>query len=889
MIRHVSTFLSSLNAAPETVTFEQQCQAFQEAVPALILAAPQQALAVAEDYLRFTACLPTEAVSPELRRAQAHSLLLLGQVHLELHDLQAAQRRLAQAAEGFEEVQDVLSSVQARNLAGKTCLELGALEDAERHLAASIAQMQHRSDDASRQLHAAALNHLAGVHHARGQADEALATSQTALALWETLGDAQAQARVLSNIGNIQTWQGQYDEAVLTLRRAYQLHQTELENPRSEAFILSSLGRLHHLNDEKLLAIEVMQAAQQAAQRCSDELLNASIALNLGTFCLAADRLSEASAHLQRALEISQKCGYRCEESSTLDSLGSLLVKQGRLSEAREMHQRALDIALDIGDEQGQLDACLHLGQVLHGLSDFTAARRALETGLKLSIQQQAPSELAQCHLALADVLESQGELGQAFHHLRALRTIERDLFSRERERHSRKLMVQFEVERVRHQTDVYRLRTEVEQEARQTAEDLVQQRTAELARAQHEVVTRLAMAAEYRDDTTGEHTRRVGWAAAKLARALGWPEQRAQILGVAARLHDVGKIGIPDTILLKAGKLTPEEYAQMQTHTRIGARILSGGHSELLQLAEEIALSHHERWDGQGYPWGLAGDAIPLTGRIVAVVDVFDALTQARPYKRAWTTQEALQELQAQAGAHFDPDLVQLAVQVLGDQSSPPEGELKLPGQEEAPMPVEDASHMLAVFEQLLVERSRELDAARRQAEQVAVQMERMALTDSLTQLANRRAFEADLEQRCLAHQQGTAPGVLVMSLDLDGLKVVNDTQGHATGDLLLTSFAASIAQAFAPLGEVYRLGGDEFALIGQADTGDQHLLAVLAQALSEMGRAGFAQASASCGVARLPQDAQTRSDLLRASDRRMYQDKSNRRSGNRATEDVY
>ena len=736
-------------------------------------------------------------------------------------------------------------------------------------------QVQDVQERAGQQLHAAALNHLAGVRHAQGRADEALRMSQEALALWEALGDVQAQARVLSNIGNVQTGLGQYDEAVLTLRRAYHLHQTTLENPRSEAFILSSLGRLHHLNDENDLAIEVMRSAREAANQCDDELLKTRIALNLGTFCLFAGALPEAASYLEGALEVSRAHGYRIEELSILDSLGCLRVKQGQPVDAAAMHQRALDIALEIGDEQGQLDACLHLGQVRHALGHLPAARQHLTRSLELAGQQQAPQAQAQAHLALADLYESQGEMGNTVRHLRELRCIEREVFSQERERQVRKFMVQFEVERAQHETDVYRLRTEVEQEARQTAEQLVQERTSELARAQHEVVTRLAMAAEYRDDTTGEHTRRVGRTSARLAQALGWPEERAQILGIAARLHDVGKIGIPDTILLKAGKLSEEEYAQMKSHTHIGARILSGGRSELLRLAEEIALSHHERWDGQGYPQGLSGSAIPLPGRIVAVADVFDALTQARPYKRAWSTQEALRELQLQAGTHFDPQVLQVALQVFGEEGDPAHRDWAALT-EDPPLPNEDASHMLAVFEQLLVERSRELDAARREAERVAQQMECMALTDSLTQLPNRRAFEAALAQHCA---QASEANLTLASLDLDGLKIVNDTHGHATGDRFLMTFAEWSARVFAPVGIVYRLGGDEFALIGQGEVSEQALFLLLSQVIAEVRDAGFAEASASCGVARLPQEAQTPDELLRLSDRRMYHDKLQRR----------
>ena len=147
-------------------------------------------------------------------------------------------------------------------------------------------------------------------------------------------------------------------------------------------------------------------------------------------------------------------------------------------------------------------------------------------------------------------------------------------------------------------------------------------------------MLDRLALAAEYRDDATGQHADRIGRTSELLALELGLDAAEATLIGQAARLHDIGKIGIADELLLKPGKYTAEEFAAMELHPAIGARILSGSTNELLMMAEQIALTHHERWDGRGYPCGLAGEAIPLPGRIVAVADVFDALTHRRPYK---------------------------------------------------------------------------------------------------------------------------------------------------------------------------------------------------------------------------------------------------------------
>jgi putative two-component system response regulator len=189
--------------------------------------------------------------------------------------------------------------------------------------------------------------------------------------------------------------------------------------------------------------------------------------------------------------------------------------------------------------------------------------------------------------------------------------------------------------------------------------EQKVAERTHELEEARQETLLRLALASEYRDDDTGLHTRRVGLTCARLAEGLGLAEDEVKLVHEAAPLHDVGKIGVPDAILLKPGHLTEEEFATMKGHTVIGAKMLSGSRSPWLQKAEEIAVSHHERWDGSGYPSGASGDEIPLSGRLVAVADVFDALTHDRPYKAAWPVERAVEEIRNQSGRQFDPEVI--------------------------------------------------------------------------------------------------------------------------------------------------------------------------------------------------------------------------------------
>lgn len=189
-----------------------------------------------------------------------------------------------------------------------------------------------------------------------------------------------------------------------------------------------------------------------------------------------------------------------------------------------------------------------------------------------------------------------------------------------------------------------------------QHLEALVEERTAEIREREKELIFRMSRAAEFRDPETGAHIQRMAHYSQVIARGLGLDSSKVKLILEAAPLHDVGKIGIPDYILLKPGKLTPEEMEVMKGHSRLGFELLQGSGSEILRAGAEIAVSHHEKYDGSGYPKQLKGTDIPLYGRIVAVADVFDALTSERPYKKAWSLEDAVAFLENGRGSHFDP-----------------------------------------------------------------------------------------------------------------------------------------------------------------------------------------------------------------------------------------
>ncbi|MBL8035355.1 MAG: response regulator [Leptospiraceae bacterium] len=220
---------------------------------------------------------------------------------------------------------------------------------------------------------------------------------------------------------------------------------------------------------------------------------------------------------------------------------------------------------------------------------------------------------------------------------------------------------------RVNTHLEIHRLRDhlkcEVERRTKQLSEALVR-----LEGANVEILNRMSLASEFRDNETGNHLKRMSRYSVAIGRAAGLPADELLLLESASRLHDVGKIGIPDSILLKPGKLTDDEFSVMKKHPEIGFQLLAGLDSELTRVAADIALTHHEKFDGTGYPRALKGDAIPLVGRIVAIADVFDALTTPRPYKKAWTQADATAFIKGASGTHFDPSLVSCFLQSIDE-----------------------------------------------------------------------------------------------------------------------------------------------------------------------------------------------------------------------------
>ncbi len=503
-----------------------------------------------------------------------------------------------------------------------------------------------------------ALNLEAGVLGTLGNFPRALEGLGRALELTGP-GESRRRANILNNLGALYMALGNYPGALEALQRAHDLLRAADPASRSAASNLISLGSVYEALGEQGKAGDFFVRAAHAARAANDPLAAAAALNNLANHYAGAEAWDRAIVAFQEALELSREAGATEYEVDNLGGLGEVYAALGDLEQAAAVHELALTAARTVGYREGEGDALLNLGRDHLGAERPERALGPLGEALLLAREAGLQPSVCRAHELLAAAHEALGSFREALEHHRAFHEAERIVFSAENERRTRHLSVQFGLERAEHEAERYRLRAEVTQRARDEAEATVRERTRELEEAQLEIVTRLAVAAEYRDDNTGEHTRRVGRNAAAIGAALGWPEGEVRLIHAAARLHDVGKIGVSDVILHKPGRLTGPERASMQTHAEIGARILTGGHSRLLRLAEEIALAHHERWDGLGYPHGLAGAAIPLSARVVAVADVLDALTQARPYKGAWPLEAALEELEAQSGRHFDPAVV--------------------------------------------------------------------------------------------------------------------------------------------------------------------------------------------------------------------------------------
>jgi HD-GYP domain-containing protein (c-di-GMP phosphodiesterase class II) len=600
------------------------------------------------------------ALSEGAMQPVADALLRSGQAQLKLGRLEEALVQLQEAKSQARALNATSLELDALTSIGHVHRNLGEFDTADAYLQEVLERSQTLQDAF---IEAKALNILAGVQHARGEHAAALGSLTRALSLHRRNRNYQDQAICLINIGVLQIDQGDYPHALENLLEARGLLHDYVNDPRQEGNCLINIGCVYDDMHEHHEAISIYTAALSLAQRHSDQLIEAMASVNLGAAYRLLEQPETALPLFQRALELARTIGLRQVEIAALDGIGTVEMAFRHFAPALSSHREALHIARETGYREQEIESLVNLARVHLASENPNVALELLLEALPLAEQAELQKFVVDTHCLLAETYEALNDLKSALRHHREYHRLERSQFSEESERRTRHLKMTFELERARTETEVIR-------QANELLEEKVSARTRELEEARVEVVMRLAVAAEYRDDATGQHTSRVGTLAASIAQRLGLPLEEIELLRLAARLHDVGKIGISDLLLLKPGKLTPEEFGRIKEHTVIGAQILSGGQSPLLHLAEVIALTHHERWDGRGYPHGLTGADIPLPGRIVAVADVYDALLSVRSYKTAWSPAEAKAEIERQAGTQFDPAVVKSFLEVLDAQT---------------------------------------------------------------------------------------------------------------------------------------------------------------------------------------------------------------------------
>lgn len=594
---------------------------------------------------------------------QLKSLLVIGK----------AKHRLGKISEAQDSFKDASNLAKTHKLwhiqidsllsLGKMYRESGELEKATECFQQALESAREYKCDSCQ---AKAYNLLASISHIKGNPREAYDLLESALSIYQKIGNKESESDCLNNIGILLFSMGDYSFALEKYLKAYGI-LTALENRKinSEIGCLNNLGNTYFsINDLENAAKYYKKSVDLSREHGFYNLLLGS-SVNYSEVKTKLNELDESEAILLESLKISIDQSYKQYEMYILHGLGNLYIKKGDFLCSYKNFKKSLDVSKSIQSSHGEAISLIGLAESMFFQCEYEKSEDFLCSALEIAEKSEAKNECAKIHHLLSQIFSKQGRFEEAFIHHQKFHKLDKEIFNEENERQIDSLTKSFELQKAEQEAEAYRQKIEVIEKSYSAAEKLVKKRTKELEQTKVEVVTRLALAAEYRDDITGEHTKRVGYYAAAIALEFGIDEHQTYLLQHAARLHDVGKIGIPDAILLKRDRLTHEEFEIIKRHTLIGERILSDGKSALLRMARDIAVSHHERWDGKGYPYSLSGEDIPLMGRIVAVADVFDALTQARPYKEAWSVEESLTELRYLAGSSFDPQVVEASIDV--------------------------------------------------------------------------------------------------------------------------------------------------------------------------------------------------------------------------------
>lgn len=473
-----------------------------------------------------------------------------------------------------------------------------------------------------------ALNLVGVVHHEAGNYSQALESLLQALEVYRSTADLADLGNLLNTIAAVHHSLRDTDRAIVTYEAALEANR---KSPRRgfDAITLANMAKVRAERQENLLAVSLGEAALEIAREHLPEHV-AEILANLAEAYVDLHLLPQANACLDEADESLNRIAAQLTRTQPMAMLAVLIAR----------------------------------ARVQIATGDDAAAICILEKAVVLAQQGEFSDMELVAHSLLADVLKSLSRYEEALLHREACTRIHEQIFNRDTDLRIKTLQITHDTLAARDQAELLRVRTT-------ELEELVTARTQDLEEQHYEAFERLAAIAEYRDPDSGEHSSRVGELAAELALQLNEDRSWAEELRLAGRLHDVGKVGVPDAILQKPGALTDAEFEVMKTHTTVGATVFAGSKSTLILLAAEVAISHHERWDGSGYPSSSKGTEIPLSGRIVAVADVYDALVTAHRYKQAWTSQEAVAHIRAGKGTLFEPRIVDALIEVIARRNA--------------------------------------------------------------------------------------------------------------------------------------------------------------------------------------------------------------------------
>lgn len=504
--------------------------------------------------------------------------------------------------------------------------------EAEQAFGLALEASEVARDSGAQLVEAWSLHLLGIVHYQASNFAEALEHCRRALETYQATGRGLDDSNMLNTVAAIYHSMGDNDRAIVTYEEAAAAAEP-FGRQDMIALILGNIARIRSSRSEYLSAVSTGRRAVELARTHSPTIVTSLLADLAESYMGLADpdRAAECFSEARRALAESSTDGVEPTPTAQLAVLvaeGRVALRRGALDEAIAVLQAALDMA----ERTEVRDYELEVNDLL-----ATAFKRSGRFEEALDRRETHDRQYRQLYTHAADL---------------RLRTLE----------------VAHETNEARLQSEVYRLRTAASDPSAFHTDSAGADGDAAAVQLPSylETFQQLAILTEFRDSETGEHIHRVGDLSAEIAHAMGRPPEWCEQLRLAARLHDIGKVVVPDAVLRKTGPLTVEEYEMMKAHTSMGHRILSGNSAPMFQMAAEIAQSHHEWWDGSGYPLGIGGVSIALSGRIVTIADVFDALCSKRPYKRSWPIDESARFVVSGRGGQFDPDVVEAFVSVL-------------------------------------------------------------------------------------------------------------------------------------------------------------------------------------------------------------------------------